>query len=235
MNPRYWPCFGVKSRRESAARFIVVLNSGVSAMNIRYRVDLSDIERTQLSALLNGGKHAARKIKRAQILLAADAGVSDDVIASSLSVGGSTVYRTKRRFVQGNLELALSEGARPGANRKLSGKEAALLIATACSNPPEGRKRWTLDLLAGAMVRLTDHEGVWRVTVRRRLAEDDLKPWRGDMVGIPPLGWGICLISMPRSLTRTARLFALMIARHSSSARCASQSRLSQVSRSVTI
>jgi hypothetical protein len=58
-------------------------------MNIRYRVDLSDTERTELTALLNGGKHAARKIKRAQILLAADAGVSDEVIASSLSVGGS--------------------------------------------------------------------------------------------------------------------------------------------------
>src|SRR3954452_8812806 len=185
MKARYWPCFGVKSRRESAARFIVVLDSGGSVMNIKYRVDLSDTERTQLTALLNGGKHAARKIKRAQILLAADAGVSDEVIASSLSVGGSTVYRTKRRFVQGNLELALSEEARPGASRKLSGKEAALLIATACSNPPEGRKRWTLDLLAGAMVRLTEHEGLSRETVRRRLAEDDLKPWQRDMWCIP--------------------------------------------------
>jgi transposase len=97
-------------------------------MNIRYRVDLSEAERAQLTALLNGGKHAARKIKRAQILLAADAGISDDVIASSLSAGGSTVYRTKRRFVQGNLELALSEETRPGASRKLSGKETALLV-----------------------------------------------------------------------------------------------------------
>jgi transposase len=154
-------------------------------MNIRHRVDLSDEERTQLTALLNGGKHAARKIKRAQILLAADAGMSDDVIATSLSVGGSTVYRTKRRFVEGNLDLALSEEARPGASRKLSGKEAALLVATACSNPPEGRKRWTLDLLAGAMVRLTEHDRLSRETVRRRLAEDDLKPWRRDMWCIP--------------------------------------------------
>jgi hypothetical protein len=95
------------------------------------------------------------------------------------------VYRTKRRFVEGNLELALSEEARPGASRKLSGKERALLVATACSNPPEGRKRWTLDLLAGAMVRLTQHEGLSRETVRRRLAEDDLKPWRRDMWCIP--------------------------------------------------
>jgi transposase len=154
-------------------------------MNIRYRVDLSDTERTHLTALLSGGKHAARKIKRAQILLAADAGVSDEVIASSLSVSGSTVYRTKRRFVQGNLELALNEETRPGATRKLSGKETALLVATACSKAPEGRKRWTLDLLAGAMVRLTEHEGVSRETVRRRLAEDDLKPWRRDMWCIP--------------------------------------------------
>jgi hypothetical protein len=82
MNARYWPCFGVKTGRESAARFIVALNSGGSTVNIRYRVDLSDEERAQLAALLNGGKHAARKIKRAQILLAADAGVSDDTIAN---------------------------------------------------------------------------------------------------------------------------------------------------------
>jgi transposase len=154
-------------------------------MNIRYRVDLSEAERAQLTALLNGGRHAARKIKRAQILLAADAGVGDEVIASSVSVGGSTVYRTKRRFVEGNLEMALSEAARPGAERKLSGKETALLVATACSGPPEGRKRWTLDLLTDAMVRLTEHEALSRETVRRRLAEDDLKPWRRDMWCIP--------------------------------------------------
>jgi transposase len=92
-------------------------------VNIRYRVELSEEVRAQLTALLSGGKHAARKLRRAQILLAADAGVSDDVIANSVSVGGSTVYRTKRRFVEGNLELALSEEARPRAPRKLSGKE----------------------------------------------------------------------------------------------------------------
>src|ERR1700723_929223 len=150
-------------------------------MNIRYRVELSEAERGQLATLLSGGKHAARKIKRAQILLAADAGVGDEAIAASVSVGGSTVYRTKRRFVEGNLELALSEETRPGVPRKLSGKETALLVATACSNPPQGRKRWTLELLADAMVKLTEHESLSRETVRRRLAEDDLKPWRKDM------------------------------------------------------
>lgn len=83
-------------------------------MNIRYRVELNEAERAELTVMLSGGEHAARKIKRAQILLAADAGIGDDVIASSVSVGGSTVYRTKRRFVEGNLELALSQEARTG-------------------------------------------------------------------------------------------------------------------------
>ena len=154
-------------------------------MNVRYRVALSQDERDELSALLSAGKHAARKLKRAQILLAADAGAGDEDIAISVAVGGSTVYRTKRRFVESNLEAALSEESRPGAERKLSGKEEALLVATACSKPPAGRARWTLELLAGAMVKLTEHEDLSRETVRRRLAENHLKPWRKDMWCIP--------------------------------------------------
>lgn len=156
-------------------------------MNIRYRVELSQAERDELTALLSGGRHSARKLKRAQILLAADAGVSDEAIARSVAVGGSTVYRTKRCFVLGNLEAALSEEPRPGAPRKLAGKEEALLVATVCSDPPVGRTRWTLDLLAGELVRLTQHESVSRETVRRRLVENDLKPWREVMWCIPEI------------------------------------------------
>jgi transposase len=90
-------------------------------MNVRYRVELSQTERAELTALVSGGKHAARKLKRAQILLAADAGARDEEIARGVGVGGSTVYRTKRRFVLGNVEAALREEPRPGARRKLSG------------------------------------------------------------------------------------------------------------------
>jgi transposase len=154
-------------------------------MNVRYRVELSQAERDELTALLSGGKHAVRKLKRAQILLAAATGAGDEEIARSVGVGGSTVYRTKRRFVLGNLAAALSEEPRPGASRKLSGKEEALLVATACSNPPAGRARWTLELLAGELVRLTEHEHLSRETVRRRLADNELKPWRKDMWCIP--------------------------------------------------
>jgi transposase len=154
-------------------------------MNVRYRVTLTQYERDELGTLLSGGRQAARNLKRAQILLAADAGVGDEEIAASVGVGGSTVYRTKRRFVEGNLERALSEESRPGAERKLTGKEEALLVATACANPPAGRARWTLDLLAGEMVKLTAHESLSRETVRRRLADADLKPWRRKMWCIP--------------------------------------------------
>jgi transposase len=165
--------------------FVRASNEEEARMNLRYLVELSQTERAELTALLSGGKHAARKLKRAQILLAADAGARDEAIATSVGVGGSTVYRTKQRFVLGNLAAALSEQPRPGASRKLSGKEEALLVATACSSPPVGRARWTLELLAGELVRLTEHNSVSRETVRRRLGENDLKPWRKDMWCIP--------------------------------------------------
>src|SRR5215212_2484958 len=156
-----------------------------AVMNIRYRVELSEAERTELQVMLSGGRHAVRRLKRAQILLATDAGQSDEAIATSVAVSASTVRRTKRRFVEGSLERALSPARSPGAARKLTGQEEALLVATACADPPEGRARWTLELLAGELVRLTEHETLSRETVRRRLAENALKPWREKMWCIP--------------------------------------------------
>jgi transposase len=156
-----------------------------AVLNRRYWVELSEAERTELQVMLSGGRHAVRRLKRAQILLATDAGQSDEAIATSVAVSASTVRRTKRRFVEGSLERALSEEHRQGARRKLSGQEEALLVATACADPPEGRARWTLELLAGELVRLTEHETLSRETVRRRLAENALKPWREEMWCIP--------------------------------------------------
>jgi transposase len=150
-------------------------------MNLRYRVEVSQAERDELKALISAGKIPYANSS----LLAADAGASDEDIAISVGVGGSTVYRTKRRFVLGNLEAALSEEPRPGASRKLSGREEALLVATACSGPPAGRARWTLERLAGELVHLTEHPSISRETVRRRLAENQLKPWRQEMWCIP--------------------------------------------------
>ena len=154
-------------------------------MNIRYRVTLTADERSELATLVQGGKAAVRRIKRAQVLLAADAGATDEAIAVSVSVGTATVYRTKRRFVEDGLEQALSEEPRPGAERKLSTTEEAMLVATACTKAPAGRARWTLSLLADEMVRLTNHPSISSETIRRRLAENELKPWQKKMWCIP--------------------------------------------------
>jgi hypothetical protein len=81
----------------------------------------------------------------------------------------------------------LNEDVRPGAARKLTGREAALLLVSACFGPPAGRNRWTLKLLAGEMARLTVHTDLSYETVRRRLAEDDLKLWHQKMWCIPKI------------------------------------------------
>jgi transposase len=154
-------------------------------MNVRYRVTLDTSERVQLVSMVLGGKAAVRKLKRAQILLAADAGSTDEEIARNVAVGTSTVYRTKQRFVEEGLERALSELPRPGAERKLGVVDESLLVAVACSKPPDGRSRWTLQLLADEMVRLTQHESVSDETIRRRLSELQLKPWQEKMWCIP--------------------------------------------------
>ena len=154
-------------------------------MNLRYRVTLSSEECAQLRALVGGGVAPARKLKRAQVLLAANTGVSDGTISSTVGAGTATIFRTRRRFVEEGLEQALSEDPRPGARRKLSGNEEAMLIATACTKAPEGRARWTLELLADEMVRLTNHQSISIATIGRRLDENELKPWQKKMWCIP--------------------------------------------------
>lgn len=154
-------------------------------MNVRYRVTLNEKERTQLLELLSGGRAQVREVKRAQILLAAAEEATEEEIAKAVHTSAATIYRTKRSFVEEGLDVALHEAQRPGGGRKLSGKEEALLIATACSAPPAGRARWTLDLLAGEMVALTAHDSLSRATVGRRLAENDLKPWQQKMWCVP--------------------------------------------------
>jgi len=158
-------------------------------MNVRYRVTLSEPERAQLQALILSGRPSVRQVKRAQILLAAADGVPEEQIAKAVRTSAATIYRTKRAFVEEGLEAALHEAQRPGGKRKLSGKEEALLIATACSAPPEGRACWTMQLLADEMVRLTEHATLSDETVRRRLAENKLKPWQQKMWCVPKVDY----------------------------------------------
>jgi transposase len=159
-------------------------------MNVRYRVTLSEVERSTLQALVACGSPKVREVKRAQVLLAADKGVSEAQIAEVVGSSLATIYRTKRAFVEEGLDAALHDAQRPGGPRKLSSSEVALLVATACSAHPPGRACWTMELLADTMVRLTEHEHLGRETVRRRLAENDLKPWQQKMWNVPMVNSG---------------------------------------------
>ena len=160
------------------ARSIVALEIGGPVMNIRHRVELKRGERAQPTAMLSGGKHAARKLKRAQILLAADAGIGDEAIADSISVGGSTFTGPNGASWKATLISHWSEEARPGAARKLSCKETCRWWwRRSARTHPKAVSAGRSICWPGQMVQLTEHEGLSRETVRRRLAEDDLKPW----------------------------------------------------------
>lgn len=108
-------------------------------------------------------------MKRSQILLLADEGHRDETIATMLKVGESTVHRTRQRCVEEGVESALKERRRSGRTKLLEGKTEAFLIATACSQPPEGRESWTMQLLADRLVELNLVEKISDETIRRTL------------------------------------------------------------------
>lgn len=135
----------------------------------KYHVQLSTSERAELQGLVKRGKIAARRLKRAQILLAADAGQLDEVIAATVQVGVSTVERTRRKLVEGGVAYALSEQPRPGGQAKLDGKGEAILVALACSEAPTGHTSWTMQLLADKLVTMGVVDAISDETVRRHL------------------------------------------------------------------
>lgn len=124
----------------------------------KYRVTLMPEERVELQQLLGSGKAAARKLNHARILLKADEGgggpgLSDEQIADEVEAGLATVARVRQRFVEEGLDAALTP--KPTTRvyaRKLDGDGEARLVKLACSAPPKGRNRWTLQLLADQMV-----------------------------------------------------------------------------------
>ena len=135
----------------------------------KYVVDLNEQEKKRLEDLTTKGKSGARKIRRARILLLAEEGYIDEEIARALGAAVTTVERIRKRFVEEGLEAALSERPRPGATRKLNGHQEAYLVALACSDPPEGKKRWSMQLLADRLVELGMVDEISDETVRRTL------------------------------------------------------------------
>ncbi len=143
-------------------------------MNKRYVVRLTPPERKQLEGIVSKGKANARKIVHAQILLKVDSDGprwTDEQAAEAFSVHLSSVRFVRERFVLEGLESALNrkKQVRPSRERKLDGASEARLLAVACSEPPEGRVRWTLRLLAGRLVELNVVEEICHETVRQAL------------------------------------------------------------------
>jgi transposase len=140
----------------------------------KYVVRLTDQERSQLETLVRRGSAHARKLLYARILLKADADGpdrwTDKQIAEAFEVSTATVARERRRFCEDGLEVALMP-KKPGRPRRrvLDGRAEAHLIALSCSDPPEGRERWSMRLLADRMVELGHAEALSHETVRRTL------------------------------------------------------------------
>lgn len=135
----------------------------------KYWVDLTDQEQGYLHDVLRKGKTTARRVARAHVLLHAATGATDAEIAATLRLGIASVHRIRQRFVDEGLMAAFSERPRAGSPPVLTGKQAAFLVALACSTPPAGRHRWTLKLLADRFVELRQIDTISPDTVGRVL------------------------------------------------------------------
>ena len=144
---------------------------------IQNRVQLSVAERHRLTELITKGAGSAREIRRAHTLLLADEQQQDQQIAAFLHINANTVAFTRQRYCEVGLPDALKERPRPGKTRKLDGKQEALLAALACSDAPEGRDHWSMQLLADRLVQLgVVEDGISDETVRRTLKKRPSNP-----------------------------------------------------------
>lgn len=148
----------------------------MAVRNKKYIIRLSEEERQGLTKLVSSGKAAARKIARARVLLKADAGEggpgwTDQRIAEALEVGIRMIENVRRRCVEEGPEAAVAGRVWPDrpVQRKLDGAGEARLVTLACSKPPAGRARWTMQLLAEELVVLQVTDSISDETVRRTL------------------------------------------------------------------
>ncbi len=142
----------------------------------KYTVRLSVEDRDQLRGLIHSGRHSARVINRARILLKTDEGWSASQVAVVLDTSPRTVFRTKRRYSEEGLDGVLHDHPQANRYRKLDDRGEAHLIALACSDAPEGHDHWSLRLLAGKVVELGVVASLSHETVRQRLKKTPSSP-----------------------------------------------------------
>lgn len=145
----------------------------------RYVVELTREERRDLRGLAKAGKNAAFRIQRANILLKVDEGKhgpgwTDEQVAEAFNCGTATIERLRKRWVELGTAEALEREKRGPQRRKLDGDAEAVLIATACSDPPAGRERWTVRLLAAKLVEIGVVESCSHMTVHRAMKKTSL-------------------------------------------------------------
>jgi hypothetical protein len=142
------------------------------------QIELKVDERTELEQMIHAGNAPARKQTRARILLLSDRSQgqkrTDQEVADAVMCSLSTVRSIRRRYIEGDLPLALNDKGWPGAKPKLTGEIEAELTVLACSEPPAGFGRWTLRLLADQMVELGYLDAVSHVTIGEWLKKTNL-------------------------------------------------------------
>lgn len=133
-------------------------------------------ERMLLNNLVSKGEEKARTIARGRVLLMSNEGKNDTAIIDALDLARNTVRQVRQRYVNEGLDAAIHEKSRPGAPLKINGRQRAKITALACSDPPEGRARWTLRLLADRVVELDITEEISHMHVGRILKKTKLNP-----------------------------------------------------------
>jgi len=141
-------------------------------------VDVTAKDQKQLAKLLSGGVQQVRVVLRALALLHLAKGTSAPRIAGIVRLTPQAIRKIAHRYIQGGLESALFEKQRPGAAGVLDDSQRQRIIALVCSDPPEGRARWTVRLVAEEAVKRRLVPNVGRETIRILLLDHDLKPWR---------------------------------------------------------
>lgn len=140
----------------------------------KYPITLSTREREELEQIVKTGRYTARERRRAQTLLWSDAGKPDKEIAELHGVTPLTVATTRQRWAE---EKRISDKPKPGREKKLDGKQEAFVVALACSDAPDGRESWTMQLLADRLVELgVVTEPISDETVRRTLKKTTSSP-----------------------------------------------------------
>jgi len=147
------------------------------------RIEVSTKDQKELQKLVSGGVQPVRVVLRALALLQLGKGVSAPCISAMVPLTPQAIRKVGHRYQEGGLERALYERQRPGAAEVLDDNQKQRLISMVCSNPPEGRARWTVRLVAEEAVKRKLVPRVGRETIRLLLLSHDLKPWREKNVG----------------------------------------------------